>query len=84
MSAHSMGEMGKDFCPNFLQLSLKMLTGGTVTPESYSSITQPSSKMLTLSFGGGSHLGVPRRSSFLGRVELEGRKAGSDQYPKGP
>ncbi len=40
--------------------------------------------MLTLSFGGGSHLGVPCRGVSLGRVEREEGKTSSDQYPKGP
>ncbi len=41
-------------------------------------------KMPTLSFGGGSHLGVPCRGAVLGRVEWEGGKTSSDQYSKGP
>ncbi len=41
-------------------------------------------KMPTLSFGGGLHLGVPCRGALLGRVEQEGEKTSSDQYPKGP
>ncbi len=47
----------------------------------YSSILQPSPKMSTLSFGGCSHLGVPCWGAFLGRVEQEGGKTSSDQYP---
>ncbi len=39
-------------------------------------------KMPTLSFGGGSHLGVPCRGAFLGRVERLGGNICSDQYPK--
>ncbi len=62
MSVQSMGEMGKDFCPNFLQSFLENIDrrscddGGLAA---YSNISQPSPKMPTLSFGGGSHLGVP-------------------------
>ncbi len=47
-------------------------------------LSQPSPKMQTLSFGGGSHLGVPWRSVLLGRAEREEGKTCSDQYPKGP
>ncbi len=39
--------------------------------------------MPTLSFGGGSHLGVPWRGALLGHVEREEGKTSSDQYPKG-
>ncbi len=38
-------------------------------------------RMLTLSFGGGSHLGGPYRGALLGRVQREGGKTSSDQYP---
>ncbi len=48
----------------------------------YSSISQPSPKMLTLSFGGVSHLGVPFRDALSGRVEQEGGRTSWDQYPK--
>ncbi len=33
MSVQSMGEMGKDFCPNFLQPFLETLTEGAVTTK---------------------------------------------------
>ncbi len=36
VSVQSMGEMGKDFCPNLLQLSLEKLTEGAVTTETTS------------------------------------------------
>ncbi len=68
----------------FSKLFLKTLTEGAVTPEAYCSISQPSSKILTVSFGGGSHFGLPCRGAVLGRVELEGGKTSSDQYQKGP
>ncbi len=55
------GGMGKDYCPN----------KGSCNDGS---ILQPSPKMPSLSFGGGSHLGVPCRGAVLGRVELEGGK----------
>ncbi len=59
--------------------------GGRVRePGAYSSISQPSPKIPTLSFGGSSHLGVPCRGALLGHVEREGGKTSSDQYPKGP
>ncbi len=47
-----------------------------------SSFSQPSPKMLTLSIGGCSHIGVPCSGSLLGRVEREGGVTISDQYPK--
>ncbi len=40
--------------------------------------------MLTVCFGGGSHLGVPCRGALSGRVEWEGGKTSSNQYPKSP
>ncbi len=39
--------------------------------------------MPTLSFGGGSHLGVPCKVALLGRVKRKGGKTSSDQCPKG-
>ncbi len=36
VSVQSMGEMGKDFCPNLLQSSLEKLTEGAVTTEAAS------------------------------------------------
>ncbi len=38
--------------------------------------------MPILPFGGGSQLWVPCRGALLGRVEQEGGKTSSDQYPK--
>ncbi len=65
---------------------LKTLTEGAVTTEAgaYSSISQPSPKMTTLSFSGGFHLGVPCRGVLLGHVEREEGKTSSDQNPEGP
>ncbi len=37
-----------------------------------------------LSFGGGSHLGIPCRGALLGPVEREEGKTSSDQYPVDP
>ncbi len=59
VSVQPMGEMGKDFCPNFLQPFLEIIDRRSCNDGAYSSISQPSTKMPTLSFGGGSHLGVP-------------------------
>ncbi len=50
---------------------LKTLTVGAVTTGAFSSLSQPSPKTLALSFGGGSHLGVPSRGALLGPVERE-------------
>ncbi len=67
-------------------LFLKALTEGAVTTEAgglfqyFTTLTD----MPTLSFGGGSHFGVPCRGALLGRVDREGGKTSSDQYPKGP
>ncbi len=36
VSVQSMGEVGKDFCPNFLQPFLEKLTEGAVTMEAAS------------------------------------------------
>ncbi len=86
-SVQSMGEMGKDFCPNFFQPFLENIDRGSYKkrkPGAYSSISQPSLKIPILSFGGGPHLGVPCRDALLGRVEQEGGKTSSDQYPTDP
>ncbi len=80
MSVQSMGEMGEDFCPNFLE----NIDRRSSSEGAYSSIPQPSPKMPTLSFSVGSHLGVLCRGALLDRFEQEGGKASSDQYPKGP
>ncbi len=73
MSAQSMGEMGKIFVQTFSNLFLKTLTEGAVTTEAgaYSSISLPTPKIATFSFGGGSHLGVPCKGAPLGRVGQE-------------
>ncbi len=82
MSVQSMWEIGKDFCPNFLQPFLENIDRGSGNDGAYSSISQPSPKMPTLSFSVGSHLGVLCRGALLDRFEQEGGKASSDQYPK--
>ncbi len=51
VSVQLMGEMGKDFCPNFLQ---PFLEEGAVTTEAGSLF-----QYFTTLTGGGSHLGVP-------------------------
>ncbi len=87
MSVQSMGEMGKDFCPNFLHPFLEnidRMSCNNGSRELIPILHKPSSKMPTLSFGGGSHLGVPLRGALLTRVEREEGKTSSDQYPKGP
>ncbi len=68
MSVQSMGEIGKDFCPNFLQPFLENLNRRK--PGAYSSVSQPSPKMPTLSFDGGSH--EVRSSIQKTREYLEG------------
>ncbi len=80
MSVLSMWGMGKNFCPNFLQPFLGAIRteAGSIL-QYFASLT----KMPTVSFGGGSHLEVPCRGSFVGRVEREGGKTSSDQYLKG-
>ncbi len=86
MNVQSMGEMGKDFYPNFLQPFLENIEKRICNDGSWELIpffSQPSPKMQTFPFGSGSQLGVPSRGPLLGRVELEGRKTSSDQYPKG-
>ncbi len=53
------GEMGKDFCLNFLQPFLEKIERRSLnngSPKLYSTISQPSPKMPALSFGGDSHL----------------------------
>ncbi len=66
VSVNSMGEMGKDFCANFLQNFR-----GNIDRRSWRELFQ---YFMTLSFGGGSHLGVPCMCAHLGRVEQEGGK----------
>ncbi len=53
-------------------------------PEGYSSISQPSLKMPTLSFGGGLHLGIPCSNALLARVEREKAKKGLESIIKRP
>ncbi len=55
VSVQSMREMGKDFCPNFLQPFLENIDRRSCNDGS----PQPSPKMPTLSFGDGSHIEVP-------------------------
>ncbi len=50
---------------------MKTLTEERRKPRAYSSISQPSTKILTLFFGGGYHLGEPCSSAPLGSVEGE-------------
>ncbi len=86
VSVQSLREMGKDFCPNFRQPFLEKMTEGAVTTEAgrlfqyFTTLT----KMPTLSCSGGCHLGVHCWGTLLGRIEWEGGKTSSDQYPKGP
>ncbi len=61
-------------------LFLKILTEGAVTMEAGSLFRY----FTTLSFGGGSRLGVRCRGALLGRAEWEGEKTSSDQDPKDP
>ncbi len=77
MSVQSMGEMGKDFCPNFFQPFLENIDSGNRNDKSRELspvLHNPHQKMPTLSFDGGSQLGVPCRGALLGRVEQEGGK----------
>ncbi len=55
------GDGGKTSVQTFSNLFLKKLTEGAAPtkPGAYFSISQPSPKAPTFSFGGGSHLGVP-------------------------
>ncbi len=71
MSVQLIGEMRKDICLNFLQ----PLTEGAVTTETGS---------LFQYFTALTKNADPCRSALLGRVEQEGGKTSSDQYPKGP
>ncbi len=87
MSVQSKGDMGKDFCSNFLQPFLENINRRSCNDGNREFIPvfhNPHRKMLTFSFGGGSHLVVPCRGALLGRVEQEEGKTSSDQYPKGP
>ncbi len=77
------GEVGEGLLCNIF---LKTLTEGAVTTEAGSLFQYFTTlaDMPTISFGVGSHLGVPCRGALLGRIEREGGKTSSDQYPKGP
>ncbi len=62
VSVESMGGMGKDFCPNILQPFLENIERRNCNDGSRELIPvfdNPNQKRPTLSFGGGSHLGVP-------------------------
>ncbi len=62
VSVQSMWEMGKDFCPNLLQPFLENIDRRSCNDGSRELIPvfhNPHRKMPTLTFGGGSHLGVP-------------------------
>ncbi len=77
-----MGEMRKDFSPNFPQPFLENIDRRSRNDGSREPIPvfhNPHPKMPTLSFGAGSHLGVPCRGALLDRVEREGGKTSSDQ-----
>ncbi len=73
MCVQSMGEMGKDFCPNFLQFVLENIDRGSFNDGS---------RELTPVFHN-PLLGVPYRGGLLGSFEQEGGKTCSEQYPKG-
>ncbi len=73
------GRWGKTSVQPFYNLFLKTLTEGAVTTEAGSLF-----QYFTTLTGDGSHLGVPCRGALLGRVEREGGKTCSDQYPKDP
>ncbi len=81
VSVQSMGEVGKDFCPNFPQPFLANIDRRSCNDGSRELI--PVFHNPHLSFGGGLHLGAPCRGALLGRVVREGGKGSSDQYPKG-
>ncbi len=55
----SLCEMGKGFCPNFLQPFLENVGRRNCDGGCRKLISSISPKMPILSFGGGSHLGVP-------------------------
>ncbi len=74
------GRWGKTSVHTFCNLFLKTLTEGAVTTEAGRLLQY----FTTLSFSGGSRLGVPCRGVHLGHFELEGGKTSSDQYPNGP
>ncbi len=87
-SVKSMGEIGKDFSLKFLLPYLENIDGAScfdgsrrLIPEL---IPQPSLKRFAISFGDGSHLGVPCRIGPLGRDEWVLETKSSDQYRKDP
>ncbi len=63
VTVKSMGEMGKDFFTNFFQPYLENIYGTSCNAGSRGLIPElippPSLERFALSFGGGSHLGVP-------------------------
>ncbi len=66
---------GKTLAQIFSNLSLKTLKElERRKPGTYSSISQPSQKMTTLSFAGGSRLGLPCRGALFNRFEREDEK----------
>ncbi len=82
-----MGEMGKDFCPDFLQPFLENIDKRSCNDGSRELILvfhNPHRKCRPSIFGGGSNIRVPCRGALLGHVEREGGKTSSDQYLKGP
>ncbi len=60
MSVQSIGEMGKDFCPKFLQPFLEYIDRRSCNDEAGSLFQY----FTTFFFGGGSHLGEPRRGAL--------------------
>ncbi len=61
----------------FSNIFLKTLTEGAVTTKAgglFQYFTTPHRNRLTISFGGGSYLGVPCRSALGSHVECEGEK----------
>ncbi len=87
MSVQSMGKTTKYFCPNFHHLFLGNVHRKSCNVESWKLIPvfhNPHRKFLSLSFGGGSNLGVPCKGALFGRVEQEGGKPCSDLHPKDP
>ncbi len=73
VSVQSMGDMGKDFCQNFLQPFLENIDRRSCNDGS---------RELIPAFHN-PHLGVPCKGALIGRVQQEGGKTSSDQYPIG-
>ncbi len=83
MGRYVFSQWGRDFCPNFLQPFLENIDRGSCNDESrelFPVIHNNSPKIPTLSFGAGSHVGVPCRGALLGYVEWEGGKTSLDEY----